>query len=301
MKTHVSWLLLAGTALVSAAPEWITEGFEVPGVYKDGESVVGREKTGKGAGGWVLDDQRENQEANAFVAMAAAPEGAEAKTPAPEAKPDREAERAAREAQREKEKNLDREARKKAEEAREMAEKAAKVMAGLQTLPGTLSLVGGQKGEQSLVLPFAEPLKAPLYFSVVMEPDYAKGGALSIGLEDEVADLPFVFTLKKSVEQSWLVSAGGAGGYLECADIKGPHLFIAGIEPDPKDRDKWIVRAVANPADLRDPFRGGAAKTTVKATMDFKDFTRLRITKAGRTAAKIDEIRVGKSLRDVLP
>lgn len=298
MKMRVPCILLAGAALASAGPDWITEGFEVPKVYKEGESVVGVGKTESGAGGWVLDDQRENQDANAFMATAAAPAAA----PAGEAaKPDREAERAAREAQREKEKNLDREARKKAEEAREMAEQSAKVMAGLQTLPGVLALVDGQKNEQSIVRPLAEPLKAPFYFSIVFEPDYAKGGALSIGLEDEIADLPFVFTLKKSVEQSWQLSAGGAGGYLDCVGVKGRHFFIAGIEPDPKDRDKWVIKAVANPADLRNPFQGGVDKTTIKATMDFKEFTRLRITKAGRTAAKIDEIRVGKSLRDVLP
>lgn len=280
--------------MVAAGPQGINEGFEVPRVYKDGQSVVGVGKTADGAGGWVLDENQKDQNPDAFLAIAGSPAKAQ------DAKAARGIERAEREALREKEKDLDREAKKKAEQAREIAEKAAKVTAGLQTRPGALSLVPVQNSGQSIIRPLAEPLKAPFYMSVVLETDYG-GGGFSIRLEDEEVDLPFFLAIHKNEERFWALAGGGAQGGLSCERVKGRHFFIAGIEPDPKNRGKWLIKGVVNPVDPRNPFQGGAGTTSFGAVVEFKDLVRLRIDKTGKFSGKIDEIRVGKSLRDVLP
>lgn len=294
MKTHLTFLLLSGALLSAAEPDWVNEGFEVPRVYQDGQSVAGVEKTADGAGGWVMDDKVKTPLPDAFVAIAPAPEKPE------DPKAAREREREEREALKEKEKDLDRDAKKKAEEARETAAKAAKVAATIKTRPGQLSLVPNKPGGQSMVRALAEPIKVPFHMLVVMEPDYTALG-FTLSLEDEIVDLPFELTLQKLEERHWKLSAGGSSGGLTCKEIKGRHVFLFGIEPDPKNRGELVVRAVCNPTDLRNPFQAGAGIARISPTVEFKDFVRLRISRGEKFSGKIDEIRIGKTLRDVLP
>lgn len=294
MKTHLSLFLLTGAILSAAEPDWVNEGFEVPRVYKDGQSVVGVEKTADGAGGWLMDENVKSPNPDAFVAVVPIAEASD------DAKADRERERHEREALREQEKDMDRDAREKAEQARENAAKAEKVAASLKTRPGQLSLLPGQKGGQAIVRAFAEPVKAPFFMLVVLETDYTAGG-ISISLEDEVVDLPFTLAIHKLEERQWQLAAGGSSGGFNCPGIKGRHVFITGFEPDPKNRGKLLVRAVANPLDLRNPFQGGVGLVKVSPTVEFKDFVRLRISRGEKFEGKIDEIRIGKTLRDVLP
>ena len=294
MRTFSALFLLAGAALSATEPDWVNEGFEVPRVYQDGQSVVGVEKKPDGAGGWVMDDKIKTPLPDAFVAVAPAP----VKPEDPRAA--REREREEREALKELEKDLERDARKKAEEAREIAAKAAKVAASIKTRPGQLSLVPNKPGGQSIVRNFAEPIKVPFHMLVIMETDYSAGG-FALSLEDEIVDLPFEMSIQKLEERHWKISAGGSSGGLTCKEIKGRHVFLFGIEPDPKNRGSLLVRAVSNPIDLRNPFQGGAGVTKISPTVEFKDFVRLRITKGDKFSGKIDEIRIGKTLRDVLP
>jgi hypothetical protein len=294
MKTYPALFLLAGSLLSAAEPDWVNEGFEVPRVYQDGQTVAGVEKTADGAGGWVMDDAIKNPLPDAFVAVKPIPE------PPEDPKAARERERLEREALREQEKEMDRDARKKAEEARENAAKAAKVAAGMKTRPGELSLVPGKPGGQSIVRALSEPIQAPFYMLVVLETDYSAGG-FTLSLEDEIKDLPFELTIQKVPERHWKLSAGGSAGGLSCDAIKGRHVFLTGIEADPKNRGGLVVRAVCNPADLRNPLAGGAAVAKFSTTVPFKDFVRLRISRGEKFSGKIDEIRIGKTLRDVLP
>ncbi|MFM7180293.1 MAG: hypothetical protein ACKO2G_02335 [Verrucomicrobiales bacterium] len=294
MKTRLCLFLLAGAALSAAEPDWIDEGFEVPRVYQDGQTVAGVEKTADGAGGWVMDDKIKAPLPDAFVASASVAEKPE------DPKAARERERQEKDALREAEKDLDRDARKKAEEARETAAKAAKVAASLKTRPGQLTLVPGKPGGQSIVRTLSEPIKAPFYMLVVLETDYSAGG-FSISLEDEIVDLPFELKIQKLEERHWKLSAGGSAGGVSCKEVKGRHVFLAGMEPDPKSRENWLVRAVCNPTDLRNPLAGVAGVAKFSTTVPFKDFVRLRISRGEKFSGKIDEIRFGKTLRDVLP
>jgi hypothetical protein len=289
--------LLAVFALPGAfgAPALI-EGFACPQGWPEGAALAGTDPAeGRGNAGWALDQNEAEQVASAFVIRNAAPFKitAPAKTEeAPAADAEDKSGRGGR---------AEREARAKERARAEAVEKGVANLGKLRRVPGLLSLEPGQKTVQHLVLPLEKPLEPPFFMSFLVTWDPQSSGNLEIGLEDEVVDMPFKLRLAKPAENAWQVRGAGMIAYLNAGDYYGEMFVLAKIEPHAKERGKWQLSAVINPPDLRDPFKSDGIRASTSGEIEPKPLVRLRVMKGGKAAGTLDEIRIGNSLRDVLP
>jgi hypothetical protein len=65
---------------------------------------------------------------------------------------------------------------------------------------------------------------------------------------------------------------------------------IVGVEKKPDGAGGWLMEEKVNPPNPE-----------ASPTMEFTEFARFPISRGEKFSGKIDEIRVGKTLRDVLP
>lgn len=301
--------ILFGCAVgsLAAAPAFY-DGFACPGTYTDGQNLPGpavpdvkpatTPLDGKPATLWTLVDKLESQADGAFVVRKAAdvakPEAAEEVIDPTDARKER-----ARKRQEEKAKfkGLDREEKKKLQESGENIKKGAAVLARIKTTPGQVEMVAGQSSDQSILATLKKPISPPYYCSFLIIPDKAAGSPVTFFLEDVDGGNPVKLSLRNSELRQFTLNAGG----LNCEQIEGPMFVVFGVEEDPKARDQWLVRLAVNPTEMSDPLARASLKSSTAVAGEAKDLARLRITKAGRVRGILDEVRIGGSIRDVMP
>lgn len=281
-----------------AAPEFY-EGFASPGSYPDGQKLVETvAPEGKPSIAWRVPEKATGQEPGAFVVRkpgVADKDGEADKDPTAL----REERARKREAEKAKYRGMLREDKQKKQELAEKIDKGEQIVARLRTTPGHLEMVPGQKSEQSIQANFSKPIEAPYYFSVLLTLDKELSAPFSIALEDTAGGTPVTLALRSTAEpRKFTLNTSG----IDCREIEGPLLVIIGVEKAPKEREIWNLRMAVNPTDMSDPLAKGSLRTLVKlATQDPAALARMRITKGGKVQGIVDEIRVGSTIRDVLP